>query len=392
MIRRLLLALTAIPCVVACGSADQADQAAAGERPVKGTIALTAYSLDNPVVIAYGASGRAYVAPVARDGAFGLSLPSAQKFRVLLASTRADGTYRIASEMAWGATANERWGSVPAGNGALALGVIRPLGGSSVAPASKGSSDGTESSGSAAGSSGSSSSSGSGDDTSTGSESESEESEGCYKAGRADLPYDVRPPVGATFRLLDAFLLKGAPPTAVLDVTMEGGTWRLAELKAGSPFVITQEDCDHVGNRDVGRDRIFVTWKNADGSTETDHLDMRYCKGGGGDRSQFPVAAPSSSLESGSCSVADVPTCAAGEPTKSKCAGNGLKAEGNDAASSPAPCADAAPPSAAPPAIDPGIPQRVAPGTIDAGQGCVTSSDCRPGLACFASICQLPLN
>src|SRR5258707_157956 len=33
-------------------------------------------------------------------------------------------------------------------------------------------------------------------------------------------------------------------------------------------FPITQADCDHEGNRSKGRDRVFVTWKNASGSTE----------------------------------------------------------------------------------------------------------------------------
>jgi hypothetical protein len=30
--------------------------------------------------------------------------------------------------------------------------------------------------------------------------------------------------------------------------------------------------------RGTGRDRIVVTWTNGDGSTDSDHLDLRYCK------------------------------------------------------------------------------------------------------------------
>ncbi|MBK7862281.1 MAG: hypothetical protein IPJ65_27470 [Archangiaceae bacterium] len=101
-------------------------------------------------------------------------------------------------------------------------------------------------------------------------------------AGRADLPYDAKLSVGQTWRLADAFAEKGPQPAQVIDVTMEGSTWRLAELRAGTPFTVGQADCDHVGNRDVGRDRAFITWANADGSRETDHLDLRYCEGGGG--------------------------------------------------------------------------------------------------------------
>lgn len=58
---------------------------------------------------------------------------------------------------------------------------------------------------------------------------------------------------------------------------MEGGSWRLAELQAGTRFTVTEADCTHEGNRDVGRDRIFVAWVNADGSTDLDHVDLRYC-------------------------------------------------------------------------------------------------------------------
>ncbi len=38
------------------------------------------------------------------------------------------------------------------------------------------------------------------------------------------------------------------------------------------------------GNRDtpsrldIGRDRVVVTWMNADQTQSTDHLDIRYCK------------------------------------------------------------------------------------------------------------------
>lgn len=97
--------------------------------------------------------------------------------------------------------------------------------------------------------------------------------------GEVDLPYAVRPALGATVTpIRDAFDEKGAQPAAVLSVVFEdGGSWRQTELSTDTAFTITQEDCDHAGNRDVGRDRVFVTWQNLDGSTETDHLDIRYC-------------------------------------------------------------------------------------------------------------------
>ena len=97
--------------------------------------------------------------------------------------------------------------------------------------------------------------------------------------GDADLPYDVAPQLGeAATPILDAFGEKGPLPAEILSVTLDGGTWRLGELQAGLPFIVTAEDCEHEGNRDVGRDRVVVTWRNASGSTESDHLDIRYCE------------------------------------------------------------------------------------------------------------------
>src|SRR3569623_738085 len=92
----------------------------------------------------------------------------------------------------------------------------------------------------------------------------------------AQLPYDIAPQLGATATpIADAFASEGAQPASIVSVT--GATWRAPALSAGTPFVITQADCDHVGNRAVGRDRVVVTWTNADGSTASDHLDIRYC-------------------------------------------------------------------------------------------------------------------
>ncbi|HEX2685918.1 MAG TPA: hypothetical protein VHN14_04840 [Kofleriaceae bacterium] len=93
------------------------------------------------------------------------------------------------------------------------------------------------------------------------------------------LPYDVRPKLGATTRpIIDAFAERGSQPAQIVSVTMSSGdTWRLAELQAGTAFVVTQADCDHAGNRATGRDRVTVTWKTADQTQSSDHLDIRYC-------------------------------------------------------------------------------------------------------------------
>jgi hypothetical protein len=95
------------------------------------------------------------------------------------------------------------------------------------------------------------------------------------------LPYDVLPALGSTTRpIQDAFAEKGsAQPAEIVSVSMQGDTWRLAEIQAGTAFLVTQDDCNHAGNRDVGRDRVIVTWRDVvGGATQSDHLDIRYCK------------------------------------------------------------------------------------------------------------------
>jgi hypothetical protein len=380
MVRRVMLAAVTIPLLVACGSSEQAP--APSQRTVAGNVALSAYTLDNPVVIATGADGQVQVTPVRADGTFRLSLRTGQTFRLALASTRPDRSYRVVSELVWG-TDQARWGSVPVGAGALLLGTIRPIGASVVVAQSGSGSD--YGSGSESGSGSGSGSDADADQASSADEdTESDRAESCYEPGRADLPYDVRPPVRATFRLLDAFLLRGAPPAAIVKVSMEGSTWRLAELQSGAAFAITQADCDHEGNRGQGRDRIFVTWKNADGSVETDHLDMRYCKGGSSDRSVFPVTTPGEAND-GSAACEGVRTCASSAPSSSECASGGLSPTDGPEPSMPAcsPDAAAAPPPPASPAQEVMTPPSTDPGA------CVTTADCAGTLVCFASVCSI---
>lgn len=106
--------------------------------------------------------------------------------------------------------------------------------------------------------------------------------DGCDCSGEADLPYNVNLALGASFKLTDAFLQKGPLPAAILELTMEAPEWRLAELVSNTEYVVTQADCDHEGNHGTGRDRVFITWQNADSSVESDHFTIRYCDDGGG--------------------------------------------------------------------------------------------------------------
>jgi hypothetical protein len=99
--------------------------------------------------------------------------------------------------------------------------------------------------------------------------------------GGDELPYDVRPALGATTQpIQEAFAEKGGQPFAIDSVSMDGSSsWRLAELVSGTAFLVTEQDCNHAGNRDIGRDRVIVTWRDdAAAVSQSDHLDIRYCK------------------------------------------------------------------------------------------------------------------
>jgi hypothetical protein len=95
----------------------------------------------------------------------------------------------------------------------------------------------------------------------------------------AELPYDIKMQQGQMYApILDAFAEEDGAAPQIVSVTFDGGgSWRATELTAGVSFTITADDCAHAGNRDVGRDRVIVTWQNSDGTTESDHLDLRYC-------------------------------------------------------------------------------------------------------------------
>jgi hypothetical protein len=111
-------------------------------------------------------------------------------------------------------------------------------------------------------------------------EDDCDEEEG-EDSDESELPYDIKMSLNTAYTpIADAFAENGGQPAAIVSVEMDGGGagWRLSELQSGASFTITNADCSHDGNRDVGRDRVIVTWRNADGSTESDHLDLRYCE------------------------------------------------------------------------------------------------------------------
>jgi hypothetical protein len=340
-----LAALAFLSLAAACGSSSSSPNAAANGQVVRGTVALSAYAIDNPVVVARTADGRAFFAPVLADGSFAITLPPAASVRLSLANTTRTGGYVAISRILWPGK-NVAWARLDGSTAAIALGHVRPsgAGGAQIQDHggtsydSDGGSGGSSSSSSGGGGGGGSSDGHSGDQSSSGDSSSGHCSEGSGEVhacgttptSRAELPYDVRPPLGSTFQLKDAFLAKGTAPAAIVGVTMDGGSWRLAELQADTPFVVTQGDCDHAGNRAVGRDRVVVTWKNPDGTTASDHLDLRYCDGSVSAQSDGADHASSDGMEPDDCESDGTPVCAAPTAQDSECDGASSGTEEDD--------------------------------------------------------------
>jgi hypothetical protein len=393
-----LAAVTAVPVFAACASQEDAS----GPATVEGTVDFRAYTgLDNPAVIAETRSGKTYIGQIQTTGAFRVAVPGGEPYHLFIANAVRTGGYRGVSDIVWGAK-DSRWASLPKGMSVVNLGTIAPASGSTVAIKKDGVSGGGGGSGgggSGGGSSSGSSSSSSPSDSADQAENESA-SEQCDAPGRADLPYNVRPQLGQTWKLGDAFLEKGPLPKAVLSVSMAAPAYRLAELQSGAAFTVTQADCDSAGNH--GND---ITWQNFDGTTESDHMTIRFCDGGGGGGGSAPSASPPPVTRD--CS-GEVPVCDDGgsSKNKSKCKGGSeLESDDDDSTVSRPPCVpgggDGAPPSggttgSVPGGSDPAPPSGgttgSTPGGGGVGSGCVTSVDCAAGLACFSSKCVPAIN
>jgi hypothetical protein len=332
-------------------------QPAADSRSVSGQLSTALLAqLDNPAIVLRTADGEQRVARASRTGHFKLQVPVGKTVHLAAASTTAAGVLREESTIRWPGA----WVRVEAGR-PVELGVVRSRGASTAAAHPEGEHDG-----------------GVGDDDAEDDEDEGDEACGATQQARADLPYDAKIPLGAAYKLTDSFREKGALPAAILSVTMEGGgTWRLAELQADTTFTVTQSDCSHPGNRDTGRDRVNVTWRNADGSTGSDHLDLRYCEGSTPPSANARAASTSSSSEH--CSE----VCEDDEDNDdSECDSqddDGL-VDVPSGGQSAGTCTQATTPPVTP------------PGTGTAGTACVTSAECVSPLACFQSTCVAQIN
>lgn len=378
----------AIGCSESALSKSESDGAT---RTVTGRLAIASYGgrLDNPVLYAMSAEDeKATLATVEPSGRFALKLAAGKTYQLLVANRGAGGRLTVVSQVSWRAGAKIRWAKLSGGS-EMSIGTVRPVG-ATVSTLTYGSG------------------SGSGGDA----EDEKDAGDGpvvaCSGSGSSaddggscdsDLPYDAKVPLGATYFLEQSFWEKGPSPAKILKVEVEGG-WREAELKANTPFVITQADCDHQGNKEVGRDRIFVTWQNFDGSTETDHMDMRYCldepwppqevklpasctASPSGASTSPATPAPSSCEEEGGGSV-----CTGGTPTDSECDAPGDAYE----PSSSSECEEAAKKTdapCAPKSESSTTPAESAPcGCVPENGACTENAQCAQGLACFGSVCR----
>jgi hypothetical protein len=364
---------------------------AAQTRTISGKLAIASYGgrLDNPVLYAMAAEDeKATIASIEPTGRFALTLAAGKTYQLLVANRGAGGRLSVVSQVSWRTGAKIRWAKITGGS-EISIGNVRPVG-ATIGTQNYGSGSGDESE-----ESDESSGSGSGTSTSSsgpvsscsGSGSSSDDGDSCY----SDLPYDAKLPLGATYFLEQSFWEKGPSPAKIIKVEVEGG-WREAELKSNTPFVVTQADCDHQGNKDVGRDRIFVTWQNFDGSTETDHLDMRYCLNEPWPPAKIdlpasctagapPAApAPATGEEEGGGSV-----CTGASPMDSECDAPGDAYE----PSSSAACEEAEKKTDSPCEPKPAPPADSGPcGCVPENGACTENAQCASGLACFSSVCK----
>jgi hypothetical protein len=333
--------LSLVVLLAGCSNSDPS-----ASRKVSGQLSTRSLlTLDNPAIVVTTGDGERKVFRVARTGEFDLQVPTNTSLRLGIATTLKTATLRETSTILWpNRTSLVRPGAP------IDLGVVRRPGEDSIAPTPEREAGGVDD----------------GDDR--------------CEAGsmKADLPYDAKLPLGSSFRLSNAFYEKGSLPAQILSVTMSGGSWRLTELKADTVFAVTQADCQHEGNRSTGRDRIEVTWKNHDGSTETDHLDMRYCDG-----DSAPPAAPVAST--GSAPIACTPTEVCDDGSD-----DGEHGCDNDQFEGVLPGGDVARPSGCDPAPTPTPVPAPTPGGT--GAACTTNSDCSASTACFESTCVPRIN
>lgn len=114
--------ITSMAMLTACGQ---------GRREISGRVDTTAYSLRRgAVVLAQSRNKKVYASSLTERGAFRLSLPTEERYRLLLAE-RTPGGFKPVSRIRWNTGAGSfRWARLQRGS-SIQLGTINPTGRSS---------------------------------------------------------------------------------------------------------------------------------------------------------------------------------------------------------------------------------------------------------------------
>ncbi len=125
MSKRLLVAVLGLATgVVASGCSSSQDS----YRTISGQVDAQAYALDNAAIVAHASDGKTYLAAIARDGRFSLTLPVGVRQSLAIANHTKQGTLREISLLTWhGISARTRTIMLRAG-AAIDLGAIHPVG------------------------------------------------------------------------------------------------------------------------------------------------------------------------------------------------------------------------------------------------------------------------
>ncbi|MDB4970116.1 MAG: hypothetical protein JWN44_5805, partial [Myxococcales bacterium] len=103
-----LAVLSLATAVIGCGSPET--------RSISGQIATNSYSVNHAVVVAQSSDHRVWVAPVAANGRFTLTVPPNVEYRITLANTTAKpGVYSAVARINWPTTSGaQRWAHIGA--------------------------------------------------------------------------------------------------------------------------------------------------------------------------------------------------------------------------------------------------------------------------------------
>ena len=125
MSKRLLVAVLGLATgFVAPGCSSSQDS----YRTISGQVDAQAYALDNATVVAHASDGKTYLAAIARDGRFSLTLPVGVRQSLAIANHTRQGTLREISLLTWHGSSARTRAIVLSAGAAIDLGAIHPVG------------------------------------------------------------------------------------------------------------------------------------------------------------------------------------------------------------------------------------------------------------------------